>query len=77
MSIEVRHLHKAFGRTVVCDGLNLDIPAGELVAKLLVAILTGGAGSDPPQAARPAAATMSASAQDRMDLMGYSLYLLG
>ncbi len=34
MSIEVRHLHKAFGKTVVCDHLNLDIPAGELVALL-------------------------------------------
>ncbi len=34
MSIEVRNLNKAFGRTVVCDKLNLDIPAGELVALL-------------------------------------------
>ena len=34
MSIEVRHLKKAFGKTVVCDDLNLDIPAGELVALL-------------------------------------------
>jgi sulfate transport system ATP-binding protein len=34
MSIEVRHLHKRFGKTVVCDNLNLDIPAGELVALL-------------------------------------------
>ncbi len=34
MSIEVRHLCKAFGQTVVCDNLNLDIPAGELVALL-------------------------------------------
>jgi sulfate/thiosulfate transport system ATP-binding protein len=34
MSIEVRQLHKAFGSTVVCDGLNLHIPAGELVALL-------------------------------------------
>ncbi len=34
MSIEVRHLHKRFGATVVCDDLNLDIPAGELVALL-------------------------------------------
>ncbi|HWP18165.1 MAG TPA: sulfate ABC transporter ATP-binding protein [Burkholderiaceae bacterium] len=34
MSIEVRHLHKRFGATVVCDDLNLDIPSGELVALL-------------------------------------------
>ncbi len=34
MSIEVRNLRKAFGRTIVCDNLNLDIPAGELVALL-------------------------------------------
>ncbi len=34
MSIEVRHLNKRFGQTVVCDDLNLDIPAGELVALL-------------------------------------------
>jgi len=34
MSIEVRHLYKRFGQTVVCDNLNLDIPAGELVALL-------------------------------------------
>ncbi len=34
MSIEVRNLRKAFGKTVVCDNLNLDIPAGELVALL-------------------------------------------
>ena len=34
MSIEVRHLNKRFGETVVCDNLNLDIPAGELVALL-------------------------------------------
>ncbi len=34
MSIEVRNLVKAFGQTVVCDHLNLDIPAGELVALL-------------------------------------------
>ncbi len=34
MSIEVRNLNKAFGKTVVCDNLNLDIPAGELVALL-------------------------------------------
>jgi sulfate transport system ATP-binding protein len=34
MSIEVRGLRKAFGSTVVCDNLNLDIPAGELVALL-------------------------------------------
>src|SRR5437762_3009608 len=34
MSIEVRHLNKKFGQTVVCDNLNLDIPAGELVALL-------------------------------------------
>ncbi len=34
MSIEVRNLQKAFGKTVVCDHLNLDIPAGELVALL-------------------------------------------
>ncbi|MBH9575431.1 sulfate/molybdate ABC transporter ATP-binding protein [Inhella proteolytica] len=34
MSIEVRNLQKAFGLTVVCDHLNLDIPSGELVALL-------------------------------------------
>ena len=34
MSIEVRNLNKRFGNTVVCDKLNLDIPAGELVALL-------------------------------------------
>ena len=34
MSIEVRNLQKAFGATVVCDKLNLDIPSGELVALL-------------------------------------------
>jgi len=34
MSIEVRKLNKSFGHTVVCDNLDLDIPAGELVALL-------------------------------------------
>ena len=34
MAIEVRNLNKRFGATAVCDGLNLDIPAGELVALL-------------------------------------------
>jgi len=34
MGIEVRNLNKRFGATVVCDDLNLDIPAGELVALL-------------------------------------------
>jgi sulfate transport system ATP-binding protein len=34
MSIEARNLNKRFGATVVCDNLNLDIPAGELVALL-------------------------------------------
>jgi sulfate/thiosulfate transport system ATP-binding protein len=34
MSIEVRGLNKRFGQTVVCDNLNLDIAAGELVALL-------------------------------------------
>ena len=34
MSIEVRNVNKRFGATVVCDNLNLDIPAGELVALL-------------------------------------------
>ena len=34
MSIEVRNLCKAFGRTVVCDHLDLDIPDGALVALL-------------------------------------------
>jgi len=34
MSIEVRNLNKRFGPTVVCDNLNLAIPAGELVALL-------------------------------------------
>ena len=34
MSIEIRNLNKRFGATVVCDCVNLDIPAGELVALL-------------------------------------------
>jgi sulfate transport system ATP-binding protein len=34
MSIEVRNLRKAFGKTVVCDHLSLTIPSGELVALL-------------------------------------------
>jgi sulfate transport system ATP-binding protein len=34
MSIEVRNLNKRFGQTVVCDNLNLTMPAGELVALL-------------------------------------------
>jgi sulfate transport system ATP-binding protein len=34
MSIEVRHVNKRFGATVVCDDLNLDIPNGDLVALL-------------------------------------------
>jgi sulfate transport system ATP-binding protein len=34
MSIEVKNLNKRFGKTVVCDNLNLDIPGGELVALL-------------------------------------------
>jgi sulfate transport system ATP-binding protein len=34
MSIEVKNLNRRFGRTVACDNLNLDIPAGELVALL-------------------------------------------
>jgi len=34
MSIEIRNLSKRFGKTVVCDNLNLDIPSGELVALL-------------------------------------------
>jgi sulfate transport system ATP-binding protein len=34
MGIEIRNLNKAFGQTIVCDNLNLDIPAGELVALL-------------------------------------------
>ena len=34
MSIEVRQLNKRFGATVVCDHIDLDIPAGELVALL-------------------------------------------
>jgi sulfate transport system ATP-binding protein len=34
MSIEVRNLYKAFGKTIVCDNLNLTIPSGELVALL-------------------------------------------
>ena len=34
MAIEVRNLNKRFGPTVVCDNLNLDIPAGGLVALL-------------------------------------------
>ncbi len=34
MSIEIRHLSKRFGATVVCDHLNLHIANGELVALL-------------------------------------------
>jgi sulfate transport system ATP-binding protein len=34
MSIEIRNLNKAFGKTIVCDNLNLEIPSGELVALL-------------------------------------------
>ena len=34
MSIEIRNLNKRFGKTVVCDNLNLNIPSGELVALL-------------------------------------------
>ena len=34
MSIEVRNLSRRFGATVACDKLDLDIPAGELVALL-------------------------------------------
>jgi sulfate/thiosulfate transport system ATP-binding protein len=34
MSIEVRNLSKRFGNTVACDGIDLDIPSGELVALL-------------------------------------------
>lgn len=34
MSIAIRNLNKRFGKTVVCDNLNLDIPSGELVALL-------------------------------------------
>jgi sulfate/thiosulfate transport system ATP-binding protein len=34
MSIEIRNLNKAFGKTIVCDNINLDIPSGELVALL-------------------------------------------
>ncbi len=34
MSIEVRNLNRRFGATVACDKLDLDIPAGELVALL-------------------------------------------
>jgi sulfate/thiosulfate transport system ATP-binding protein len=34
MSICVRGLHKAFGKTVVCDHIDLDIASGELVALL-------------------------------------------
>jgi len=34
MSIEIRNLNKRFGKTVVCNNLNLDIPSGELVALL-------------------------------------------
>jgi sulfate transport system ATP-binding protein len=34
MSIEVRQLNKAYGKTVVCDNLNLHVPSGELVALL-------------------------------------------
>jgi sulfate transport system ATP-binding protein len=34
MSIHIRGLRKAFGKTVVCDDIDLDIAAGELVALL-------------------------------------------
>ncbi|MFM2058504.1 MAG: hypothetical protein RLY71_2889 [Pseudomonadota bacterium] len=34
MSIQIRNLVKRFGTLAVCDGLSLDIPAGELVALL-------------------------------------------
>ncbi|MCL4182561.1 MAG: sulfate ABC transporter ATP-binding protein [Burkholderiaceae bacterium] len=34
MSIEIRNLTKRFGATVACDGIDLDIPSGELVALL-------------------------------------------
>ncbi|MEY8689847.1 MAG: sulfate/molybdate ABC transporter ATP-binding protein [Leptothrix sp. (in: b-proteobacteria)] len=34
MSIQIRNLVKRFGTLAVCDGLDLDIPAGELVALL-------------------------------------------
>ncbi len=34
MSITLRHLQKAFGPTVVCDDINLDIGQGELIALL-------------------------------------------
>jgi sulfate transport system ATP-binding protein len=34
MSIEVRNLVKRFGSLAVCNGLNLEIPSGELVALL-------------------------------------------
>ncbi len=34
MSIDIRNLSKRFGSTVACDDLNLQIPAGELVALL-------------------------------------------
>ena len=47
MSIEVRHLQKRFGQTVVCDDLSLDIPAGQLVA------LLGPSGSRKRQVVRP------------------------
>ena len=34
MQVSIHNLNKAFGRTVVCDNLNLTIPSGELVALL-------------------------------------------
>jgi len=34
MTLSVRHLHKSFGSTIACDGLNLDVAGGELVALL-------------------------------------------
>ena len=34
MSIEIRHLQKRYGATIVCDDLSLDIRSGELVALL-------------------------------------------
>jgi sulfate transport system ATP-binding protein len=34
MSISIRQLNKRFGKTVVCDNIELEIPSGELVALL-------------------------------------------
>ncbi|HEY4084280.1 MAG TPA: ATP-binding cassette domain-containing protein [Burkholderiaceae bacterium] len=34
MSVEVRHIHKQFGRAKACDGIDLNVKSGELIALL-------------------------------------------